>query len=539
MHDSAVVANPNVAAAVDHPTVSARSPNVTRYALSLLAPAITFSSIQPPHSQMWDAGDDEGDSHTTAPSSSKSSGFSLDDAFSEDDGMLDVALEFNPAAIRAALARTLTAEALKSTEGHNGVEHDGGRMNAGVSDLDSNHDRNGSVKVEDPDASVSTLDINAPPVRAPGRAPGDWSRSTSYSYGYGYRQDSQGTTSGVESLANFSRISLSDSVLDLESTEAPFGPSDEREDEGEDEGVVTEGDRQGLFRTVHIDLSQGGKPRVEELATVLPEHSSPHASGRDEARMPSPKPLPSPPLQFAPNYDPNAYISPSASTPKSSAFRHQGQTLPELPSQTTYHRSTGVNNPNDETNHISSDSTRAVLSSSSLGSTSSATASWSIPPPDSSQSEPSRHGGHRHSRSIGPSALDKVISRTRPTFLPPKPKTEDLKHMADWEAMMKQSRTVGECCFCLFIRSLRWVFFFHVLSGFKHIDLQLFFCPNCESLVIFSPSSTHIARFRFHRETEEKGRRRTTTRAGETSGGSGSYMGETDSTRLEGRAQRS
>lgn len=47
-------------------------------------------------------------------------------------------------------------------------------------------------------------------------------------------------------------------------------------------------------------------------------------------------------------------------------------------------------------------------------------------------------------RSMGPSMLDKVISKTRPTFLPPKPRAEDRKHMADWEQMMKRSRAAGE-----------------------------------------------------------------------------------------------
>ncbi|EPT01597.1 hypothetical protein FOMPIDRAFT_77813 [Fomitopsis schrenkii] len=45
---------------------------------------------------------------------------------------------------------------------------------------------------------------------------------------------------------------------------------------------------------------------------------------------------------------------------------------------------------------------------------------------------------------MGPSMLDKVISKTRPTFLPPKPRAEDRKHMADWEQMMKRSRAAEE-----------------------------------------------------------------------------------------------
>ncbi|KDR85483.1 hypothetical protein GALMADRAFT_234381 [Galerina marginata CBS 339.88] len=51
---------------------------------------------------------------------------------------------------------------------------------------------------------------------------------------------------------------------------------------------------------------------------------------------------------------------------------------------------------------------------------------------------------HRPHRSVGPSAFEKVRSKTRPTFLPPKPRQEDEKHMADWQKMMKQSRAIAE-----------------------------------------------------------------------------------------------
>lgn len=44
----------------------------------------------------------------------------------------------------------------------------------------------------------------------------------------------------------------------------------------------------------------------------------------------------------------------------------------------------------------------------------------------------------------GRSALQKVISKTRPTHLPPKPKEEDVKHLKVWEEMMKKSRYAGE-----------------------------------------------------------------------------------------------
>ena len=49
----------------------------------------------------------------------------------------------------------------------------------------------------------------------------------------------------------------------------------------------------------------------------------------------------------------------------------------------------------------------------------------------------------RARRSLGPSAFEKVVSKTRPTFLPPKPREEDRKHLADWQQMMTQSRQLG------------------------------------------------------------------------------------------------
>ena len=88
---------------------------------------------------------------------------------------------------------------------------------------------------------------------------------------------------------------------------------------------------------------------------------------------------------------------------------------------------------------------RSAQSVSSLHMPSSA----SVPTPSSSASDAASSsavsGRHRVARSMGPSILHKVISKTRPTFLPPKPKAEDLKHLADWETMMKKSRVAGKC----------------------------------------------------------------------------------------------
>jgi hypothetical protein len=69
-----------------------------------------------------------------------------------------------------------------------------------------------------------------------------------------------------------------------------------------------------------------------------------------------------------------------------------------------------------------------------------------IPPssslPTAPVSAPSPHS-HRSSRSAGPTMFQKVMSKTRPHFLPPKSQQEDRKHLADWEKMMKQSRAAG------------------------------------------------------------------------------------------------
>ncbi|KAJ6604796.1 rab-GTPase-TBC domain-containing protein [Mycena vulgaris] len=57
---------------------------------------------------------------------------------------------------------------------------------------------------------------------------------------------------------------------------------------------------------------------------------------------------------------------------------------------------------------------------------------------------PSTSSNHRPTRSSGPSALEKVRSKTRPSFLPPKSRQEDNKHLSEWESMMKLSRATAE-----------------------------------------------------------------------------------------------
>ena len=78
---------------------------------------------------------------------------------------------------------------------------------------------------------------------------------------------------------------------------------------------------------------------------------------------------------------------------------------------------------------------------------SASTPSLRLPPvgsrPASSSSSPPSSISHKPTRSIGPSVFERVVSKTRPPFLPPKRRDEDQKHMADWERMMKQSRAAG------------------------------------------------------------------------------------------------
>ncbi|EED80490.1 predicted protein [Postia placenta Mad-698-R] len=47
-------------------------------------------------------------------------------------------------------------------------------------------------------------------------------------------------------------------------------------------------------------------------------------------------------------------------------------------------------------------------------------------------------------RPLPPRLHFNIVNHTRPSFLPPKPRTEDKKHLADWEAMMKRSRVAEE-----------------------------------------------------------------------------------------------
>ncbi|KAK0233620.1 rab-GTPase-TBC domain-containing protein [Armillaria fumosa] len=91
------------------------------------------------------------------------------------------------------------------------------------------------------------------------------------------------------------------------------------------------------------------------------------------------------------------------------------------------------------------DAPSTSTSSSSVSVPGAITASSSLPNTQPSHlALPQTSNGHRQTRSAGPSILEKVMSKTRPSFLPPKSRQEDKKHMSDWQSMMKQSRAAAE-----------------------------------------------------------------------------------------------
>lgn len=101
----------------------------------------------------------------------------------------------------------------------------------------------------------------------------------------------------------------------------------------------------------------------------------------------------------------------------------------------------------DPTLHNSSSGSDTAVSQAS-SSRPSADRQLSPPPTPGKRSSSSGASGHemthKHARSVGPSVFEQVRSKTRPSHLPPKAKQEDIKHLADWEHMMKQSRIAGK-----------------------------------------------------------------------------------------------
>ena len=185
--------------------------------------------------------------------------------------------------------------------------------------------------------------------------------------------------------AKFDAVSLSESPV-----EKPLQVEDHDDIQNGLE-ATDDGQGQGHTRNSSASETQHGVTYPEE------SHSDPTTP---DASQESPPPPSLPPIE----------LPPQADTPISGgeSETHSGQTAHERSTSTHSSPSPRLDTPS---------------------------AASSLPRPPSS--------GHRPTRSTGPSMLEKVISRTRPSFLPPKSRDEDMKHLADWENMMKQSRAAG------------------------------------------------------------------------------------------------
>ncbi|KAI0673696.1 rab-GTPase-TBC domain-containing protein [Trametes maxima] len=296
---------------------------------------------------MGSRSDDDDLAHGATARNGASLGFTLDDAFSDNED-LDVP-EFNPAAIREELAKSMNGADAWHV-GDEGIDELVAKIGFSV----------------DPDASVSTFDIDAghdspPSVSHSPSSPRIQSTSSSH----------QDSLYDVPLSSEMSQVSFSEH-------RSPSPPLHEEPEEIVSEYPAVQIDvsaPQVVAREVHAD-------RVSSDDTNPMQHPQ-YAASHDEFR---PKTPPSP-LNIPP---PNAGAASTSALPLATSVSLPTPTTPKL----------------------------------------------SDPPPPTTR--------HRPTRSAGPSMLDKVISKTRPPHLPPKPRTEDRKHQHDWEEMMKRSRAAEE-----------------------------------------------------------------------------------------------
>lgn len=138
--------------------------------------------------------------------------------------------------------------------------------------------------------------------------------------------------------------------------------------------------------------------------------------------------------------------------PVTTVLRTETPTV-DTPTSSSVRTETPVVSPSDEHPHDTKEGPHPITPQSAISTSSTTSLPMSAPTPtpnsfhvqhaSASTSQPS-FSKHRSTKSAGPSMLDKVVSKTRPTWLPPKPRAEDMKHMKDWETMMKRSRAAGE-----------------------------------------------------------------------------------------------
>ncbi|KAK7064109.1 Tbc1 domain family member 14 [Favolaschia claudopus] len=201
------------------------------------------------------------------------------------------------------------------------------------------------------------------------------------------------------------------STLDIDASD-PRSPPESALDEDETNGYFSQ-----------ISLSESVPDESSEDPVTQNDESPKDISPRkdDELTVPSPHPYPS--------------VVIDASKPPAHRVTLSTSELPPISLRTLDEaapRPASMESPRTEVppwNH-------------SNGASGAASSSLSIPPLPVPSSP--KHPIHRPTRSTGPGALEKVMSRTRPSFLPPKSREEDLRHMGEWESMMKQSRISAE-----------------------------------------------------------------------------------------------
>ncbi|KAG7099641.1 hypothetical protein E1B28_001467 [Marasmius oreades] len=216
----------------------------------------------------------------------------------------------------------------------------------------------------------------------------DSSVSTLDFYGDERSSPPPGVPNDEDNPAQFVQISLSNSGPDV--VQAPKYHTGTEEDTKQSEVartvVASEQDSQ-TYPAVHIDMSKPPAHRVT-LST--------DSTGREE---------------------------------DGACSRDVGSTLPSIPYRADHDKTLVASAPNLPSIPLNTTAHPSSMSPTSVKST--------LQPPPSKPID-------RYIGSIGPSMFEKVRSRTRPSFLPPKPREEDDKHMADWRTMMKQSRAMAE-----------------------------------------------------------------------------------------------
>ncbi|PFH49815.1 hypothetical protein AMATHDRAFT_62468 [Amanita thiersii Skay4041] len=137
--------------------------------------------------------------------------------------------------------------------------------------------------------------------------------------------------------------------------------------------------------------------------------------------------------------DTTAAPSHHATASTDSGKSYASPSSPQSPSPLESTRSLPTSRPNPTPNKV------ATISAGSLTPASAdLPTSMSLPSTEAHSKSTNKPNIHRQTRSAGPSMFEKVMSKTRPSFLPPKPRQEDRKHLADWQNMMKMSQLAAE-----------------------------------------------------------------------------------------------